>query len=88
MTKTICNQCGGEYDDGGNYFQARIQHLNTRRHQKYLEERYDANPKFWDKVYRKNVKKVNEMNKNLNNINNVQLQSSDLRTDGKDEARE
>ena len=51
------------YDDGGNYYKARTKHLNTRRHQKYLEERYDANPKFWDKVYRENVKKINEMNK-------------------------
>ena len=24
MTKIICNQCGGVYDDGGNYDKARM----------------------------------------------------------------
>ena len=63
MTRTICNQCGGEYEDNGNSFKARMKHLNTRRHQKYLEERYNDNPEFWDKLYERNVKKINEMNK-------------------------
>ena len=63
MTKIICNQCGGEYNDGGNYDKARMKHINTKRHQRYVEERYNANPKFWDKVYKDNVRKINEMNK-------------------------
>ena len=63
MTKTVCNQCGGVYDDGGDYEKGRMKHLNSKKHQSYLEERYDANPKFWDKVYKENVRKINEMNK-------------------------
>ena len=43
---------------------------------------------FGIKFIEKIVEKVNEMNKNLNHINNVQLQSSDLRTDGKEETRQ
>ena len=71
ITKIKCNQCGGEYNilgkieynDGGNYDNARMKHINTKRHQRYVEERYNANPIFWDKVYRENIKKINEMNK-------------------------
>ena len=40
-----------------------MKHINTKRHQRYVEERYNANPTFWDKVYRDNIKKINEMNK-------------------------
>ena len=60
MVKIKCNQCGGEYEQGQSYEKARMKHINSKR-QKYLEDRYDKNPKFWDKVYERNVKKAKEL---------------------------
>ena len=28
-----------------------INHINTKIHQNYVEERYNKNPEFWNKVY-------------------------------------
>ena len=34
---------------------------NTTEHQKLVEARYNANPKFWDNVYKKNKNKIEQM---------------------------
>ena len=34
-----------------------MKHINTKEHQKLVEARYNANPKFWDNVYKKQSKK-------------------------------
>ena len=38
-----------------------INHINTKIHQKYVEERYNKNPEFWNKVYEENAKKLEEI---------------------------
>ena len=35
-----------------------MQHINTKEHQKLVETRYNANPKFWDNVYKKQNKRL------------------------------
>ena len=29
-----------------------IKHINTKEHLKYVRERYNKNPEFWNKVYK------------------------------------
>ena len=40
-----------------------MKHINTKEHQKLVEARYNANPKFWDNVYKKNKQKIEQMKK-------------------------
>ena len=38
-----------------------INHINTKIHLNYVEKRYNKNPEFWNKVYEKNAKKLEEI---------------------------
>ena len=40
-----------------------MKHINTKEHQKLVELRYNSNPKFWDNVYEKQKKKIEQMEK-------------------------
>ena len=33
-----------------------MKHINTKEHLKYVSERYNKNPEFWDKVYKEHNK--------------------------------
>ena len=35
-----------------------MKHINTKEHQKLVEARYNASPKFWDNVYKKQNRKL------------------------------
>ena len=40
-----------------------IKHINTKEHQKLVEQRYNANPEFWNNVYKRNKKKIENLKK-------------------------
>ena len=40
-----------------------LKHINTKEHLKLVEARYNANPEFWDNVYKKSKQKVEQMKK-------------------------
>ena len=40
-----------------------MKHINTKEHQKLVKARYDATPKFWDNVYKKNKNYIEQVKK-------------------------
>ena len=44
-------------------YKENMKHINTNEHQELVKARYDANPKFWDNVFKKNKNKIEQMKK-------------------------
>ena len=40
-----------------------LKDIKSKKHQKEVEARYNADPKFWDNVYKKNKQKIERMKK-------------------------
>ena len=57
MTIVHCS-CGKSYND-----KDLLKHLNSKHHQKHVEERYNKNPKIANKTYKKNKEKLSKMKK-------------------------